>query len=692
MGNIAATMLAALQIAAAPVQDTMPAFQDARAEELVTQARQARATQQATLTRYTALAQERASATLRTPGRDRLVWRREMAARLDWQRAGPATVTLLGAREYLPVPGRAVRVLNNAALEALDVAFRPDEMASTIGLGSFRFGPHPLNPGSEADYTFRSGGTSTLVLPGGGSVVTHEIVVVPRRAEPELVSGSIWVEDATGRVVQEGYRRAAPIPAGGMPLLGGVTMDIREIFIEHGLWELQWWLPRVVAIDGQVRVARAAALPFRYERLYSDYTVAGDVAAAPAPGTPFVPAPPVDPVQRWTVVLPPDRAALLASEHLPPSIFDEDAAPVGDYALAPIRDALDAIEMPRLQFAGGRAFVEVAPLDQVRYNRVEGLSFNVAGGFDVAGIRPFADARIATAGQVLRGQLGLAATTTLGNLGLVGFERVHAADPMSRPFDAGNSLSTFLFGSDYGEYFAARGVELVREATPGSRVPWSLRFFSEEQEEVAVRDPFTLRDLFGTQRQFVRAGIGVEPARQHGVVFDLAAGGGIGPFAVQWRAQPRLEGSFGDFDYGRASLEAGVSAPLLPGGVGPFPAGFSLGLQGATGVSFGTVPGQGLWLLGGPATIRGYPPAAGAGDGFWRTRAEFATTFPVLRAALFSDMGSTWGRGGFDGVHHRLHSAGIGLSFLEGLLRVDLARAMEFHTGWRMTIAVDNIL
>jgi hypothetical protein len=322
---------------------------------------------------------------------------------------------------------------------------------------------------------------------------------------------------------------------------------------------------------------------------------------------------------------------------------------------------------------------------------VEGLSFNVAAGVAVAGVRPFVDARIATAGRMLRGQGGLAASTALGQVGMVAFDRVHAADPASRPFDAGNSLSTFLFGTDYGAYFAATGAELVREALPEDRIPWTLRLYTEDQRGVAVRDPFTLRDLVGSTRRYVRAGLGVEPARQHGLVFDLATGGGVGPLALQWRVMPRLEAATGDFDYRRASLIAGLSMPLMPDGAGPF-GGLSLGLEVAAGSSFGTVPGQALWVLGGPATIRGYPPAAGAGDSFWRTRAELATAFPAWRAVLFSDMGETSGRGGFDGEHHRLHSVGIGVSFLEGLFRVDLARALQFHRGWRVTFGVDNLL
>jgi hypothetical protein len=686
MVPVVTALLAALQVAAPPPQDTLAAYADPRAEQLVGMARQARATQQATLAAFTAQTQERASVLLRTPGRDRLVYRREMAARLDWHRDGTPTVTLLGAREYVPVPGRGVRVVQDAAAEALDVAFDPVAFTRDIGLGSFRFGPHPLNPGSEADYTFRSGGSTQVVLQDGGTLTLHELIIVPRRAAPELVVGTIWIEETTGRPVQEGFRRAAPIRTPGpLPFVGFLSIEPREILIEHALWERQWWMPRVIAIDGLVRAGNAALLPFRYERTYSDFALEGGDALETG----------VAPTQRaWQVVLPPDRGTLLISAALPASIFDEDAGPLPVDELAALRERLDRVELPRLRLAPGA--LALAPLDGIRYNRVEGLSFNITAGANIGGVQPFAEARIATAGRVLRGGAGLAATTAVGELGLGGYDRIDAADPTARPFDAGNSISTFFFGVDQGVYFAATGAELVRTSHSESRRPWTLRLYSEEHDSVALRTPFTFRRIFTTQYWLI-AGPGTEPARQSGLDFQLALGRGVGPQQAQWRLQPRIELATGDFDYGKASLIASAAVPLLRGITALGADGLTVGVEVAGGASAGTVPGQAMWYMGGPATVRGYPGASAAGDGYWRARGEFGTSFPIVRVAVFSDVAQTWGRGGwqaFDFIedHPRLLSFGIGTSFLEGLLRVDLARAVRFRPGWRMMVAVDNVL
>jgi len=689
--NVFSAVVVLLQIAIAQPPLEADTFGDPGAAELVARARHARARQQVTLTGFSAMARERGSARLRTRGRERLVYRREIAAQLDWRGTAESTVTLLGAREYLPVPRRSVRVLPDAATEALDVAYVPDEFASILSLGSYRFGPHPLNPGSEADYRFHSGGTEMLDLPDGGAVQAREIVVMPRRSAPDLVAGTIWVEESTGRIVREAYRKVEPIRAAGvLPFSGGIDSDPREIFIEHGLWGDDWWLPRIVAVEGFSRAGSATLSPFRYERLYSDYIVHGDGTSVLPDDLAFQPVRPGITSARWQVVMPGDLSSLLTSEFLPVSIFDEGAAPVLAAVLDPLRARLGDIALPFLQGHGDRGYARLAPIDGLRFNRIEGLSLNVVGSLNLGRFRTDAEARIATAGQALRGQLGLALQSRLGEFGITGFERVQATDLSARPFDAGNSLSTLLLGEDYGQYYSARGLEFVREAAAEAAMPWTLRLYMEEQDSVVVEDPPTFGSLWGN-RDGVRAGIDTEPARQFGMAFDLSVGGGLGPEQFQWRLDPQLEAATGDFDFARASLVAGVSAPVLTRGAGPLRRGLSLGIEAAAGGSTGVVPGQALWHLGGPATLRGYPAASMAGDRYWRTRFDIGTTFPVMRVVAFGDIGQARGRGGVEG-DPRLVSLGVGFSYLEGLVRLDLARAVRFRPGWRVNFAVDNLL
>jgi hemolysin activation/secretion protein len=111
----------------------------------------------------------------------------------------------------------------------------------------------------------------------------------------------------------------------------------------------------------------------------------------------------------------------------------------------------------------------------------------------------------------------------------------------------------------------------------------------------------------------------------------------------------------------------------------------------AAGTSAGRVPVQSRWSLGGPATLRGYGGGAQTGDAFWRARVEVANRSPAARLALFADVGRAGARDRLS-LRRPLVGAGIGASFVDGLLRVDLARALRSPTGWRLDCYVDGAL
>jgi hemolysin activation/secretion protein len=103
------------------------------------------------------------------------------------------------------------------------------------------------------------------------------------------------------------------------------------------------------------------------------------------------------------------------------------------------------------------------------------------------------------------------------------------------------------------------------------------------------------------------------------------------------------------------------------------------------------VPLQGLWYLGGPTTVRGYEGAFLGGESFWRGRAEIATATPAARIVLFGDAGWVGARDAWE-TDPPLLSAGVGASFLDGLVRLDLARALRRPTGWRLELYLDGSL
>ncbi|HEX9395068.1 MAG TPA: hypothetical protein VF923_10455, partial [Gemmatimonadales bacterium] len=72
-------------------------------------------------------------------------------------------------------------------------------------------------------------------------------------------------------------------------------------------------------------------------------------------------------------------------------------------------------------------------------------------------------------------------------------------------------------------------------------------------------------------------------------------------------------------------------------------------------------------------------------------RAELANRLPAARLALFSDVAWAGARNAF-ATSRPLVSAGVGASFLDGLVRIDLARALRAPTGWRLELYSDAIL
>ena len=79
------------------------------------------------------------------------------------------------------------------------------------------------------------------------------------------------------------------------------------------------------------------------------------------------------------------------------------------------------------------------------------------------------------------------------------------------------------------------------------------------------------------------------------------------------------------------------------------------------------------------------------GTSFARVKVELAREVGAARWAVFSDWGWAGERSDFD-LDEGLLSAGAGLSILDGLIRIDLARAVRAPTGWRLELYLDSVL
>ncbi|HSU15082.1 hypothetical protein [Longimicrobium sp.] len=733
-----ATAATLLLLASAPA-DTTPAaplsasviagaYRDPAAREMVRRAREYRRLTDRSVRAYRALARERSSAGLRTVLRNRMLFGRELAARIDWRREGAVRVELLGARSRSV--GDDDDDNNDVREQARSLAFDPADDRMRMGLLGTTWIRHPLAEGSERDYRFRAGDTLTVRLSGGETVRVFELRVEPRRLDAPLVSGSIWLEDrsygvvrtllrlshslmeeirsethsdsAGRRQVNVGVQVGRDSASGGrrrrgnrgaMALLPDVRIDVRYVATEYGLVQGKWWMPTLNAIDATVTAGSFASVPVRFERSWSEYQVEGDpipapgalAAAAPLPARADTPQACRDGgdclcalgvCRTVEVQLPADTTTLASSPDLPPPLTPD----------APLLSGKETDELAHeLNRVATDPWIFMAPTWRrapflLRYNRVEALSVGVRQSADFGALQADGTLRIATATGQPDVEIGVRRESARGRLRLAGYRRLAAANPLERPLGIGNSLGALLWGRDNGDYFRATGVELLG-APPRSERPWmEWRLFAEHQGPVATATDFSLR---GTFSDFdFRPNVNADRADQAGAALTLRPLADRDVLGVRWGLALGMDASAGTFRFARPSATLRGGTSLL---------GLDAALEGAAGTSLGDVPAQSLWRLGGAATLRGYDGSSAAGTAFWRGRGELARGTGAARLALFSDVGWAGARGDFAAAHP-LWSVGAGVSVLDGLFRVDLARALRSPTGWRLELYMDGPL
>lgn len=727
------TLAAALVLFQAQPADTVPraplaeatvasAYRDPSAREMVRRAREYRRQADNSVRAYRTLARERVNVGMRALGRDRTVYSSETAARIDWQRDGGTRVEVLGARERNPAEDGVIP--DDLRSDVGDLAFDPASDRLRVGLdGSWV--RHPLAVGSEADYRFRAGDTLTVRLPGGSAVRVYELRVEPRHARKPLVTGSLWLEDRSYGVVRsllrlshtlreefgassetedgkrtinigvnvEGDSVGSRRGRSGIAWAPDVRLDLRFMTTEYALVDGKWWMPTLVALEGSISAGDWITAPVRFERSYAEYDVQGDTAAlagtVAATDVDATAAPAAckenepncvcrnDRCRVVTVVLPDDTLALLRSADLPPAYTTD----------APLLSGKESEELAReMSAVAGSPWLFVRPsLRQspllLRYNRVEGLSVGTRGVVDFGPLSVDGTVRVATASWEPDVELGLREDTPERRRRIAVYRRLAAADPSARPLAIGNSLNALLFGRDDGDYFRALGVELTGRP-PRSERPWlEWRLFAERQRPVAAEADFSVRDW--VDGSSFRPNIRADRADQVGASVVLRPFGEREILGTTWATEVALDGEAGDFQFGRGALTVRAGLPLPGSLVGA--------LEASAGSAVGDVPVQGLWRLGGPASLRGYDASAVTGTDFWRARAEVGTQMRAARLALFSDAGWAGGRDEWQ-VDPPLLSVGAGASFMDGLLRFDVARGLRNDGGWRVDLYLNGTL
>ena len=702
------------------------AFKDSRARDLLLRAREARLRQDSTLVGYEANSYERMSVGMgfKRIGRDRLFMRSERAAHVRWQRDRGATISVKGQRSVFP----ALRGMGKGEISLgsdAEIPYHPGRETLWIGSGLAKADVseqemiHPLASGAEAYYTYSSGDSVSFQLPGGRRIELRELHIRPREQKWNVAVGSLWFDASTAQLVRAVYRMAQEmdmlavareiegedpedeIPRWVRPMITPMKAKVSAVTVEYGLHEGRFWLPRSQTVEGDAQVS-FMRIPFKLEQRYSYVSVNG---SDPLPEvTIAVGDTATDSVSRAArrerrrneckvgtertrvenhsrenlrvvVSIPCDTTALATSPDLPKSIYDEGETLFG----AAERDALIDMALTlgaQPEFAPQRPTISYG-LSLTRFNRVEGLSTGIAGEQVLGGgYTAHALARIGVADWSPNGELALSRTDGRRTLRAGAYRRLAASNDWGDPLGFSSSVSALLFGRDEGFYYRTWGGELRGEDHDGIIRTW--RLFGEQHTDAAVKTEFAVAHPKGVKGDLTNIDA------VNGTIIGLGLGHhssyGLNPRGFRALTDIKLEGATGTFDYGRGSFQTTLSRAL-----GPLDGALTLG----AGASAGAMPIQKQYFLGGVQTVRGQRAGAAVGDAFWLTSAEIGTSSIGIRKILFGDLGWAGSRREFSRPGRPLSGAGVGVSFMDGLVRIDVAKGIYPEKAVRTSLYLE---
>lgn len=606
---------------------------------------------------------------------------------------------------------------------------------------------HPVAEGSEAYFTFASGDSVLMTLPDGTRITLREILVTPREAKWNLVVGSFWFETAQAHLVRAVMRFSAPmdvwetakqedstaqddVPFLVRPLLSPMKAEITAVTIEYGLLNQRFWLPRTQGAEGYARVS-FMRVPFKIEQRYRYESVnaidslvaipkplwkrpteyrdslkeAGlDSTARRAAMTQYYTT--RDSVQRadrvkqcetagsyvvyhqrysgslpLAVEVPCDAKKLATSSELPPSIYDAGEELFGAKEREELMQALDFALQPG--WAPRAPTIEWG-LNQTRYNRVEGFGTGAVVSTQLGrGYVASLTGRASIADRQLNGEIALARSNGRRELRGSLYRRLTVSSDFGSPLSFGSSFGALLYARDEGFYHRGWGGELSGKRTQGNG--WVWRLFAEQQWEAPVETRWSL--LGGANDDRFVGNVAADKGWLYGAGLQWRGNRGMDPTGWRATADIRLEGAFVDFasaqtdaPYGRAFLETSVSR-----GLGRLAA----SLTGSAGTSVGALPAQRNFFLGGLQSLRGQTAGTGYGEAFWLTRLEIGANNAAVRPVVFGDLGWAGGRTAWSQVGRPMSGAGVGVSFLDGMFRFDVARGIYPRVQTRFDLSVE---
>ncbi|MFI5232675.1 MAG: hypothetical protein ACHQSE_09205 [Gemmatimonadales bacterium] len=533
---------------------------------------------------------------------------------------------------------------------------------------------------------------------------------------------------ASGRAVDSGAVRARrgsarppqddDPPALAKAMLSPLKVDISAITMEYGFYNQRFWLPRTQSLEGEAQVS-FMRVPVTLEQRFKYESVNALAAPLPIPprrvslvtalrdsldsaGTPAVLRDSLVRVavrvrakelqaqhdhdcattgmystlqRRYegtvsvAIRIPCDSTKLVNSPDLPASIYDKGDEIFGTSE----RDELTKALTFGLQPAWGPQPVTFDwGLSKTRYNRVEGFSTGVSVTSALgAGYTGTVDARGSLADRQLNGEASLSRTDGRSTVTGTIYRRLAVMTDFGTPLSFGASIPALLYARDEGAYYRTWGAEISGTTPRWGTLTW--RLFGEQQWKADVNTRWTLFGG-GNDSRFI-ANPAAEQAREFGGALQLHSSAGLDPAGFRLLSDVRVEGAGGDLSYARGLVEETASHSL-----GSLLAG---SLTASAGYSGGTLPVQRLFYLGGLQTVRGQTALTAAGNAFWLARAEIGTSNPASRGIVFADLGWAGDRNAWRMPGRPLSGAGVGWSFLDGLVRLDLARGIYPSRQWR---------
>ena len=744
-----------LGVEGATGQVTQDAFVDSTARTLFEAAQTNWRSVDESIVRYTALIKQRIAAAIRTPLKDRILYRNETAVRAFWDKDYEAVVQVLGTHSQYPGRSIAVREGDLDWLDDLpfDEPFQPGGDRLLFGLtddddsafednndGDFWIA-HPLAEGADTLYRFDSGDTLTLSLPDGRRLQTVQLDVLPREADVHRITGTLWIEPESGALVRAVYRLSRKFDAmrdvpelqeeeerGEFKYVPGLfkpwTFDLTMVAVDYALWDFEVWLPRSMRMEGEVaagilKMPVSMDISYRMESVTTQSDLDAKETAQQAgleerhfetraeamafiaqllseeDGIDYEAASRSEDFARdreSLMIVPEDRSMVAVSPHLPPPIWESAAGFPSDDQLEDYITTLANLPSPTIQGIPWQANWGWARHDLLRYNRVEGPA--VGGRFEASLGGPYtleASGFFGFADLAPKARLDFERSTVRRRLGLGVYRELTPIDPLGRHLGFGNSMHALLFGRDEGEYYRASGVDFTWRPPDGARESFEFRAYAERHESVSTEIDFALFHAIDGGWAF-RPNVDADEVEEVGAELRLAPWWGGDPFRAQFGVDLYGQGARWRTTGERSETDYGRASVTLRAAIPLVYPRWRLGLEAGGGTTWGDAPLQRSWFLGGASTLRGYPASAGMGSSFARGRVEVARTYDIGTMSVFGDVAWAGLRDEFD-AGDLLYGVGLGGSVFDGLIRMDLSHGL---TGpfkqFRIDLYLDALL